>query len=379
MKKALLGTTALIAGGLIAGSVMAADLEPAPLPAPVDEGFEVTVSGTAFAGFFYRNNNRNATVADEGQTAVPWLSEIWFTATTTLANGIQVGVRVELEGVSEDNNAVGAARDGDQIDEHYIWLQGNFGRFEIGANDSVADAMSISGPSSGALGYSGPSFTALAAAGVTDSRRRYFTGDANKVNYFTPRISGFQAGVSFTPTTTNGGGAEISLRTTSQYENVFSVAANYRNTFNDVTVAFGAGYETGKGSGTAATTSGRRSVWNVGASVGFGGFTIGGAYGVDNNGTTSTVGGAGGVRLANDKVWTVSAAYGTGPWTVSAGFLQGKRGSVKYRRIGGGAAYALGTGVTLTADVNFEKETGNAVAANNGKGVIAGVGIATAF
>ncbi len=349
MKKALLGTTALIAGGLIAGSVMAADLEPAPLPAPVDEGFEVTVSGTAFGGFFYQDSNR---IGDAKDMLVPWLSEIWFTATTTLANGIQVGVRVELEGVTV----------ADQIDEHYIWLQGNFGKFVIGADDGASDVLAIGGPGYGALGVDGPSFVSVTAVGVATSRRKDFDGDANKVSYFTPRISGFQAGVSFTPNNNGTGGSQAQFRTAGAQSNIFAAAANYKNTFNDVSIAFGAGYQTGKTDWGGA----RRSVWNAGAKVGFGGFSIGGNYGVDNRGAG-----------ASDKVWVVSASYGTGPWAVGAGFLQGKRAGVKYRRVGGGATYSLGTGVTLTADVNFEKQSNSGVW--NGKGVLAGVGIATAF
>lgn len=366
MKKALLSTTALIAGGLIAGSVMAADLEPAPLPAPVDEGFTVEVGGTAFAGFFYADTNVAAPV---DQTLVPWTAEIWFTATTTLSNGIQVGVRIELEGMSWNGVTGGATGvSGDQIDEHYIWVSGNFGRFEIGANDEAIDTLYIAGPGYGALGLNGPSFVAIAPTAAPDAARKGFSGDSNSVSYFTPRISGFQAGVTFTPNNADAGGAALPIRLFAAQRNIFSAAANYVNTFNNVNVAFGAGVETAKN--TAAAGNGRKTQWTVGARAGMAGFTLGGSYTRDK--TTGTF-------ALKDRVWQVSGSYGQGPWTVGAGYLNSKRTSTgaKYRRIGGGASYALGTGVTLTADINHEKRT--SAAGVSGKGWLAGVGILTSF
>ena len=57
MKKALLGTTALVAGGLFAGSATAADIIPAPIPEPIEEGFTLTVSGDATAAFSFRDTD----------------------------------------------------------------------------------------------------------------------------------------------------------------------------------------------------------------------------------------------------------------------------------------------------------------------------------
>ena len=387
MKKALLSTTALIAGGLVAGSVMAADLEPAPLPAPVDEGFTVEVGGQVYTGFYYLSSPSTPNAAGtarvnlKNQTVVPYTGEIWFTATTTLANGIQVGVRVELEGSSVNTNAAngGAA---DQIDEHYIWVSGNFGKLIIGAEDGASDLLAVLAPTSGALGLDGPTFVAVQAAGVTDGAHKDMSGDSNKITYLTPRISGFQAGVSFTPNDDDTGGARLLVREGATHKNIFAAAANYSNTFNNISVMFGAGFETGKNATESIAPGGGRSGCraggNVGGRVGMAGFTVGGNYsrskqtGLTGPGTTPY----------KSRTWQVGGTYGTGPWTVGAGALMSKtisgaNAGRKYRRIGGGVTYALGTGVTLIGDVNFEKQYNSG--ALNDKGVIGGVGILAAF
>lgn len=364
MKKALLSTTALIAGGLIAGSVMAADLEPAPLPAPVDEGFTVEVGGAAFAGFFYLDESGTA---NPDQTLVPWTGEIHFDASTTLANGITVAVRVELEAFS--TGPVSYNGD-DQIDEHYITISGNFGQIKIGAEDAASNLVKVGVPSAGALDLDGATFQTTIVDGGMDQVLENFSSDANKVIYITPRISGFQAGVSYAPNDADGGGVDLALRNTVaavRARNIFSAAATYQNTFNNVSVAFGAGVETGK-----TNAWGRRTTWDVGGSLGFAGFTIGGNYSRSKNG----------VALGSKrKVWMVGGTYGTGPWTVGLGYLRGKAnaaggvalGITKFTQWNAGASYALGTGVTLTADIIREKNNAGQ------KGILAGVGIATAF
>lgn len=55
---------------------------------------------------------------------------------TTLDNGIMFGVNVQLE----------AETCGDQIDESYMYVEGAFGRIEIGSEDPATDAMFYGAP-----------------------------------------------------------------------------------------------------------------------------------------------------------------------------------------------------------------------------------------
>jgi hypothetical protein len=54
-------------------------------------------------------------------------SEIHFTGSTVLDNGLEVGARIELEGETAD----------DQIDEAWIWFSGGFGEVRIGSEDEA--------------------------------------------------------------------------------------------------------------------------------------------------------------------------------------------------------------------------------------------------
>lgn len=121
-------------------------------------------------------------------------AEIHFKGKSKLDNGLTVGFQVQLEG--EENS--------DQIDEHYIYVSGDFGRVTIGAENSAADMLLVGMDKY--LGYKQASDTLLNDLKVTGYKKTNHTavtGDANKFTYVSPRISGLQAGISFTPSTKN--------------------------------------------------------------------------------------------------------------------------------------------------------------------------------
>ena len=53
--------------------------------------------------------------------------EIFFAPAIKMDNGITYGARVELEGYTT----------GDQIDEHYLYAKGGFGKVTLGAEDAA--------------------------------------------------------------------------------------------------------------------------------------------------------------------------------------------------------------------------------------------------
>ena len=192
------------------------------------------------------------------------------------------------------------------------------------------------------------------------------TEDTNKLSYFTPRLAGFQLGASFTPDAgTNdpvGGGFGLSA-TNSAVENVFEFAANYAGEFGGASVGVDVFYVTGDAPGVGADDPEERG---VGASLGWGGFTLGGAYTQADNlaagaqaigsiQNTSTA-----VTRGNESdTWTVGLAYGTGPWTVGAAYFDSTTentagvnlGENSFIQVGGG--YSLGAGVDVGLDVQL--------------------------
>lgn len=64
-------------------------------------------------------------------------AEIHFKGSTKLRSGTEIGFRVELE----------AEATGDQIDEHYLYLKGDFGKLIMGAENGVGHLMQVRAPS----------------------------------------------------------------------------------------------------------------------------------------------------------------------------------------------------------------------------------------
>ena len=186
------------------------------------------------------------------------------------------------------------------------------------------------------------------------------TEDSNKISYFTPRLAGFQLGASFTPDAgTNdpvANGFGVSAQN-SAIEDVFEISANYAGELGGASVGADVFYVTGEAPGAGAT--GDPTEYGVGASVGFGGFTVGGAYTI-----TEDLAGQNAVLTGNESTtWTLGLAYGTGPWTVGVAYLDSEVEATgvaidaenSFLQVGGG--YSLGAGVDVGLDVQFIEDT----------------------
>jgi len=188
MKRVLLGSSALIGAGLLSS------------PALAEEGIKLAVGGyfkTAYMvvldedGEGERGNERNT----DGFFSD---AEIFFTGSTVLDNGLEVGARVELEGET----------DGDQVDEAWIFFSGGFGEVRIGSEDeALANACIVppggtgnfsafspnqwganddNGNSNGGVSFLGGLNSNTVCDGVDD------VSDAQKIVYITPNFAGFQ-------------------------------------------------------------------------------------------------------------------------------------------------------------------------------------------
>ena len=201
MKRALLGTTALIGASLGATT-----------PAAAESPIQLSVGGffrTAYMVVLDDDNSLPDNVAqepgdDKAEDGVFSDAEIHFVGRTVLDNGLEVGARVELEG--EDDDSPGG--DGDQIDEAWIWFAGGFGEVRIGSDDEAL-ANSCILPPGGTANFSAFSpnqwganslssfpfgnVSNSACTGVDDR------GDAQKIIYFSPLFHGFQLSASYTP------------------------------------------------------------------------------------------------------------------------------------------------------------------------------------
>jgi len=356
MKKLLLGSTALVVGGLMAAPAMAAD--------PIKMGIGGYYTFYGLAGNIDPTNAFNGTQTSYKGFAFTQEGEIHFIGQTKLDNGTSVGLTVELEAWNPSSATANA-----QIDEAFLFAFGDWGRVEVGSRDAASYRMYYGTPSAligwGAIQHNHNWANASVIANNKAYGRTMATTitptwqDVNRINYFTPRFAGLQIGVGYAPklniveqnTFINTGptgaagqcgynnATNINNCPTADYawQDVFDVGANYLNKFGDFTVAlYGAyafasfvpGFTPGIGVGNLGSSANMITganltawkQWVVGAQFGFAGFTVGGAVGWDNNG----LGGNYFTGVDNDtRFYTAGIMYETGPWQMSfmwAGF-----------------------------------------------------------
>jgi len=352
MKKLLLGSTALVVGGVMAAPAMAAD--------PIKMGVGGYYTFYAMAGNIDSTYAFNGSFTNYKGLAFTQEGEIHFIGQTKLDNGTSVGLTVELEAWNPSHGTTGGNF---QIDEAFIFAFGDWGRVEMGSRDAATYRMYYGTPSAligwGAIQHNHNWANASVIANNKGYGRTMATTitptwqDVNRINYFTPRFQGLQIGVGYAPkliaaaasgqaatgpTNLAGscgfqGPANINNCPSADYawQDLFDVGANYLNKFGDFTVAlYGAfayasfvpGYSPLAGSANMATGANLTSwkQWVVGAQFGYAGFTIGGAYGYDNNGLGANYF----TGVDNDtRFYTAGIMYETGPWQMSfmwAGF-----------------------------------------------------------
>ena len=311
-RKLLLGTTALVAGG-----VVAADMAEAADPLRLEvRGYRNEAFGVVAVESDADNQNFNNTNHRSD-------GEIHFRGSTTLDNGIQVGVRVELE----------AFTNGDQIDENYVFLEGGFGRLTLGSDDPAPYIQAVVAPNVGAPINSGwlSDFIPEPAGFTTGafSTTPEISVDDNMITYFSPRFAGFQLGLSYIPDLADsndneaafgdGEGNNVTADDDDRHHG-FATGLNFTRSFNGIDVSAAGGFQIApradESNDALSTADQTVYAYNFGANVGFGGFTFGGSWGgfdIDDEG-------------ANDGYhWDVGLSYETGPWGVSGTFIMGER------------------------------------------------------
>jgi outer membrane protein OmpU len=219
-------------------------------------------------------------------------------ATGTTDAGITYGSSIEIEAGSGLETGTSANV---FIDEATLFFSGAFGRIELGRDDGVEDVMQVSGRSAqaGTGGIDGDNPGTLAPFTVR------FTGDIAKVNYFTPRVAGFQLGASFTPDSGDTGGRDSADDPLAPgFENIVSVGGNWTGQFTglDMTLSAVALF------GDAVTADDDLMDWGVGAVLGFAGVTFGAGYAQRTDADEA-------------DIFDVGIRYGFGPVRASVGWI----------------------------------------------------------
>ena len=342
MKKALMGTTALVAAAVTSG-VAAEEMMAEPI--------SISVGGNSHWGVAIVDNEATSDTSDD--IALSNDVELRFAGSTVLDSGIEVGVRIEIEG----------EQSGDQGDETYMWLEGSFGTIRIGNDDPAGYAMGTAAPyATWFYGINTPYWVgSFSGADNSNWHGTFITGgagDSASVMYFSPVISGFQFGLSYAPEA--GEEARSGTASRAKGNDLTSIGARYDGAFGDagVTVAGGYAEKDMEGAGTLEDMS-------LGVVVSMSGVSIGGSYrSTDNDDGSDEV-----------EQMDIGISYGEGPWTVSVNYGEKTQDSAGidngYARLLGN--YNIGPGINLAGAI------GQDTFADDENTTFAGIAMAISF
>ena len=391
MKKVLLGTTAMVSVGMVAGQASAA------------EPIELSFGGYHNWAVFYADNDSGAPSAtnpfgepgfNRGDHDIKFDGELQVRGKTVLDNGLEVGVRIEIEGETQ----------GDQLDENYAYISGSFGEFRIGNDDPASYTMATAAPylnyvfganSPTVFGnglsqyFSGTGRTFLGAGYATFATFPNQTGDDATVMYFSPVFNGFQFGLSYAPDDKEAVPAGVytlptrTIITTttalispaSVHGEVYSVGARYDGEIGDFGLTVAGGYLHVNNQGIANVANATQQAlnafntdsdqWNAGVVVYYGNWGLGGSY--TDSQDTRNVSGTDmqaydlGLAYWSDGAWSAGIYWLHQEIDYSGAVITAATGVLTpnvtdefdgYRLMG---QYDLGPGIAVTGAVGFDQ------------------------
>ncbi len=377
MRKLLLATTAL-AGAALCGAAEA--------------NMEVTVGGyndfragftgqdlSAGAGIARRTNDFQNEFQLEVEAKNKTSNGLEYGAVATLWNGGQFG---GMQG----GNAV-------RFHQTYGYVNGSWGQVRAGDEHGASD-FQVHAPMTYDFGaqVDGNYTEFLRVQDVFAIAPSFIDDDENssKISYLTPKLGvgahKVQLGVSYAPNFYGQGDRYTAIDTVatngSTYKNVVKVGGQYNGSFMDkVNASLGFVVQTAESTNaalaTTAATARDFTSWDVGAQLGYAGFTVGGNY-TDAGRFNTTA-----AQNADQHVWSVGATYKFDRASVGGSYLQGRGynnagavagstgfnnaavagGTAKdvnyvddYTVWGLGAGYSLFEGMTTSVDTAFFKQ-----------------------
>jgi predicted porin len=375
MKRVLLGSTAVVAAGLLAGQAAA------------EGGVQLKLGGyyRGAAGVMFDDFDGAAFAEELDDDLRPYVFkqdvEVHFTGEHQLDNGLTIGAVIQLEGQTS----------GDQIDEVYAFFSGGWGELRFGDDDGALTAMCSITPSAAAnFGPDSPFFN-FSNSGVTGNAATNGTcvgvdNDATKVIYFSPNFGGFSFGLSFAPddsqdTRNTTADAGTRFENNGGNSEVVSIAANFNRDFSGVTLNVGGGALWSLDR-EAAPGVDEVQDYQAYASVAFAGFTVGGAtewrYNIAGDESDHQVYGLG--VTYNWDAWTVGVGWTHGEYELAQPTTRTSDAENNMEVISLTAAYALGPGILVDGVVEYvDSETVAQADSNDYDGISFGIGTLISF
>ncbi len=336
------------------------------LAAPASAQIELGLSGEMTQWVGYARNEQSAYSGADVKTDF----EVDVGSEVALDNGLQFGVRFSVENESGPDN---------QTVEAFLYVESGFGRAEIGDRDSAASLMHYAAPDVG-IGINDGDVaewvhnpTSGDADSAFESTYLYLGEDkASKVTFFTPRLAGFQFGVSYIP--------EFEQMNNDQpagdrYHDGVALGVNFVDELGPVAVAASATYLRASAPGTVAGVDDAQG-YAFGLNLGYAGFLLGGSYA---HTAGSADAGTNPAESLDGRGYDVGLAYVSGPWAFSVSHYHGEAegtlvdpGDDESDVYMLSVDYELGPGASLAGSAYRVDYDGDA-ADNSGYAVVGGV------
>ena len=367
MRQQLMAGTALVAATmLVAGGALAADKKMMKPSISVNGYYEGVVGGllsdsqeTKYSYKGVDNGSGSTPAFADNAAAVPTKmdnkvdtsaldtrtdAEVHFNGRATLDSGVKIHTRWELEGQNHHNT--------DPIDEYFLSVSGSFGQIILGGTEGAAVKMLTGFSGSWATGV-GESLSFddswVPTASVhpdnfeTLRHSRLSTGDGEKISYISPKLGGFQVGVTYEPRFANNDDNNR-VNAEADRHDALHGAASYSGKFGEV--GFGGGF--GMITAQAANTDGAQDykAWIGAARLDFGPARIAAAYKRTSD-----------PKTMRGQLVDIGVRYTVGANSFSLTGMQGKIKATDESHTKVIASYArgLGPGVKVHANIIWNK------------------------
>jgi outer membrane protein OmpU len=330
-------------------------------------------------------------------------AQVFFIGETTLDNGLTVGYNGQLmqESDVDSTTATGGASNDAKVEQSYLYFSGNWGRMNIGRENGAAYLLQVSAPGADSNLDGMDIAFSFFNQGTANVRQDYgqsgagtvagFRGEnfqyADKITYLTPKLAGFQAGISYAPSVradnTDSYFGMPSDATPGGYDDLLDAGLRYDGEFSGIGLHAGGGYTSASleaqttGLPVGATAQDDYKEWNAGLKLTFDGFGVGGAY-------NSRDGGLDTAGLGDVDTWVGGVDYTYGAYTFGASYLNSQGdallgGTDKFDRWMLGAGYTFGPGMKFNGSIGFDDLKPAATTGADNKATVLAIGTDVQF
>ncbi|MDF3048106.1 MAG: hypothetical protein K0R73_1224 [Candidatus Midichloriaceae bacterium] len=391
----------LVVSSIILGAVSAFAAEPIKLT--VGGTIDTQAGHVSEKKAFHKVDPSSATSQTRSNSGIVNDTKVKFELEGNSSLGFKYGGLIKL---NADTSRDATDNDDNVGNRTMVFIESaKLGRLEGGAYDSVSKKMLLSANSVGVAdgginGYMNQWINPKNIDGTKYSEKFIKWPElltncdcisfANKVSYYTPKLAGFQVGVSYTPDSAVHGTVTQLKSTVKQedqnFKDIVDYGVTYENKYQGAEFGIGLVGQFGKSKKLAVARK-DLNAWELGAKIGYKGFKVVGSYSDWRKSATPVVKDS--TKKYGASYWTLGAQFELDKLTTSVSYFNAKRANVfasgipattashdrgfnKNQYLVMGASYKLAEGFLPYAEVSHFKTKLHSATTNNSGYIILG-------